>query len=157
MQILAPHQSFAVAILLGKYETAGVDPPRLTPWERAGLVRAMRRHRHAAHALERAEADGLAVYEARLPRRCGAQRGHSIYIPPGLDDPEADVMIDHERCHHHVAERGLAHATEADVWIATAEAMWPPGDPRPVGPSHWILDGIAIARSGYITKVMQGA
>ncbi len=154
---LPRHRAFVTAILLGKAEAVGCQLPRLLPLERASLVRLVRRHAHLRDPMERAEADGLEVWEASLPSRCGALAPGKIYLPPALPDDEAEVLIDHERMHHGAFEYGLCHATEADIWIATAEAVWPFGDHRPVGPAHWFLDAISMRRRCVITKEIAAA
>lgn len=150
---LPKHCAFVTAILLGRAESVGCQPPRLLPLERASLVRRVRRWAHLPDPLDRAEADGLEVWEAALPSRCGALAPGRIYVPPALPDAEVEVLIDHERTHHAALDWGLCHATEADIWIATAEATWPFGTHRPVGPAHWFLDAVSLRRARIIAKV----
>lgn len=152
--------SYVTAILLGRYEAVRCQPPRLTPAERRSLVRAMRRHGCKSYegADKRAEADGLELFEAAMPRRCGVHAGRRIYLPVGLSEADADVVIDHERTHHWIDQRGLVHATEADAWLATADAVWTPGAARPLGFPDWFLDAVEMAREpwrdGIITKAI---
>jgi len=154
-------QRFVTAILLGRYDSAGVQPPRLRVQQRASLASALRAHGCPAWmgAAARAEADGLTVMEAMLPGRCGAALGSRVFIPPGLADDEANLLIDHERVHAHIRGRGLVHATEADAWLATADTAWPLDGARPLGFPHWFLDAVEIARDPWresvIAKVMQ--
>lgn len=149
---LPRHREFVTAILLGRAEAVGCQLPRLLPLERASLVQRVRRHAHMQDPIDRAEADGLEVWEANLPSRCGALAPGRIYVPPAMPDDEAEILIEHERTHHVAFERSLCHATEADIWIATAEAVWPFGHHRPIGPAHWFLDAISVRRGRIIAK-----
>lgn len=158
-------QSYVPAILLGKAASVGVDPPRLTAAERRSLTRALARHGCPPWegADKRAEAEGFELFEAPLPRRCGAhdvRRGH-IFLSPGIDPHELDLVIDHERVHGWIFRRGLEHATEADAWMVTAEAVWPRNALRPLGFPDWFLDVVEIVRDpgreAVIGKVLMGA
>lgn len=149
---------FVVPILFGRASgVAGV--PALTRHERRSLLRALRRNGSPPHdlAVQRAEADGLEVYEAAIPRRCGACCGRRIYIPPGLSDESAELLIEHERVHWWVGHRGLTHATEADAWLVTADLAWPHTYPRPRGFPAWFLDAAGASRRGAIAKVIAAA
>lgn len=152
--------AYVTAILLGRWEAVRCQPPRLTRAERRSLARAMRRHGCQPYegADKRAEAEGLELWEAAMPRRCGVHAGNRIYLPAGLHEADADLVIDHERTHAWVDRRGLVHATEADAWLVTADAVWTPGDPRPQGFPDWFLDAVEMSREpwrdAYITKVI---
>lgn len=158
---LSARQRFVTAILMGRHESVGVQAPRLRPHQRASLAASLRAHGCPswAGADVRAASDGLEVYEALLPGRCGASLGSRVYVPPGLPPEEVDLVIDHERVHARIKARGLVHATEADAWLATADITWPSGTARPLGFPHWFLDAVEIARDPWreaiIAKVMQ--
>lgn len=158
---LSARERFVTAILLGEHESVGAQAPRLRAHQRVSLAASLRAHGCPPWrgADERAAADGLEVFEALLPGRCGASLGNRVYVPPGIPDDEVDLVIDHERVHARIKARGLVHATESDAWLTTADIVWPPGTLRPMGFPHWFLDALEIARDPWreeaIAKVMQ--
>lgn len=133
------------AIHAGDWTLAGIDPPRLALWDYETIVRqALREHQVdplTSRPSELVKAEGFKLYNATLPRRCGATRGRDLFVPRWNPPERTRLLIHHERSHGWIVKRGDTEANEADAWVLTAYFAWPwwlsHREPPPLEP--WFL------------------